>query len=97
MLPERLRCSIGLDQGPVHISTVGRSGTTSLVALGPPVHIAQNLHFLAGDNEILVGDNVHQSLEADFRQKFFIPADVGKWPWMSAESGEQYGAYKFVE
>ena len=62
MLPNGLRCSTGIDQGPVHISAVGRRGTNALVVLGPPVHIAENLHFLAGDNEIWVGENVYRSL-----------------------------------
>ena len=97
MLPSGLLCSIGIDQGPIHVTSVGRRGSAGIVALGPPVHIAQNLHFLAGDNEIWVGENVYRSLEPEFGEKFFIPADVGKWPWTSIESGEQYGAFRFVE
>ncbi len=97
MLPKGLRCSIGIDQGAIHIASVGRRGMNTLVPLGPPVHIAQNLHFLAGDNEIWVGENFYASLEPEFREKFFVEAPVGKWPWISVDTGEQYMAYRFAE
>jgi class 3 adenylate cyclase len=98
MLPQGLKCSIGMDQGPVHIASVGRRGNHSLVPIGPPTHIAENLHFLAGDNEIWVGENCYLSLEEEFREKFFQEALTGtNWPWMSTETGESYMAYKFVD
>jgi class 3 adenylate cyclase len=97
LLPNGLRCSIGIDQGPVHITMVGRSGTKSLVPLGPPVHIAQNLHFLAGDNEIWVGENFYRSLDPDFVNEYLSEAPVGNWPWISTETGEVYRAFRFVE
>jgi len=98
MLPKGLRCSIGIDQGHIHIASVGRRGLNVLIPLGPPTHIAENLHFLAGDNEIWVGENFFLSLEPEFRDKFFVDAPTGgSWPWMNVETGESYGAYRFVE
>jgi len=97
MLPHGLRCSIGIDQGPVHITCVGRPGMKTLVPLGPPVHIAKNLHFLAGDNEIWVGENFINSLDAEFVETYFTDANVKSWPWISMETGEAYRAYRFVE
>lgn len=97
MLPNGLRCSIGIDQGPVQIAAVGRKGAHSLVPLGPPVHIAQTLHLLAGDNEIRVGENFYKSLEPGFRERFFEETPVDGWPWVSTETSEPYRAYRFVE
>jgi len=97
MLPNGLKCSIGIDQGSIHIAAVGRRSINSLVPLGPPALIAQNLHFLAGDNEIWVGENFFNSLDAEFCERFFVEAPVGKWPWVSVDTGEQYRAYRFVE
>lgn len=92
-----LMCSIGIDQGQIHIASVGRQGMSTLVPLGPPMHIAQNLHFLAGDNEIWVGENVINSLDNDFVDRFFTEASVGAWPWVSVGTQEQYKAYRFIE
>jgi len=97
MLPEGLRCSIGIDQGPVHIAAVGRTGRQTLAPLGSPVHIARNLHLLAGDNEIWVGENFYRSLDGDFRERFFSEAPAQDWPWVSVETGDAYKAYQFVE
>jgi len=97
MLPNGLKCSIGIDQGSIHIAAVGRRSINTLVPLGPPAQIAQDLHFLAGDNEIWVGENFFDSLDPDFRERFFIEAPVGKWPWVSVDTAEQYKAYRFVE
>lgn len=97
MLPSGLRCSIGIDQGQIHIVSVGRRSMNTLVPLGPPVHIAKNLHFLAGDNEIWVGENLVNSLEPDFAERFFTEAPVGDWPWISVETQDKYQAYRFVE
>jgi len=97
LLPNGLRCSIGMDQGEIHVACVGRRGINTLVPLGTPVHIAKNLHFLAGDNEIWVGENFYNSLDPDFREAFFVEAPVGNWPWTSIETGEVYRAYRFAE
>jgi class 3 adenylate cyclase len=98
MLSNGLKCSIGMDQGPLYIASVGRKGNNSLVPLGPPTHIAETLHFLAGDNEIWVGENCYMSLEEEFREKFFREAPTGpSWPWQSTETGETYKAYRFVD
>lgn len=97
MLPSGLRCSIGIDQGQIHIASVGRNNMNTLVPLGPPMHIAKNLHFLAGDNEIWVGENFLNSLDPDFMERFFTEAPVGDWPWISIETRDKYQAYRFVE
>lgn len=97
MLPPGLRCSIGIDQGPVHIASVGRRGNNTLVPLGPPVHIAHDLHLCAGDNDIWVGENFYRTLDSDFRERYFAEAEVDNWPWVSVHTGETYKAYSFVE
>jgi class 3 adenylate cyclase len=97
MLPRGLRCSIGIDQGPVHIASVGRRGENALVPLGPPVHIARDLHMRAGDNDIWVGENFYRSLDVEFRERYFMEAKVEDWAWISVHTGETYKAYRFVE
>ncbi|HDS30642.1 MAG TPA: hypothetical protein ENN67_06325 [Firmicutes bacterium] len=97
VLPKGLRCSIGIDQGPVHIASVGRRGDNTLVPLGPPVHIARDLHTRAGDNDIWVGENFYRSLDNDFRENYFAQARVDDWPWISVHTGEIYKAYRFME
>lgn len=97
-------CGIGINAGETIIAKIGRYGSSEkeghfeIVSVGYPVNIASKLEAIAGEKEIMIGEEVKKHLSESWQQeKVCIPQlPDPEWMYYDESRRNKYPYYKFT-
>ncbi len=97
-------CGIGVNAGKTVIAKIGRYGSPrkeghfETVSVGYPVNIASKLEAIAGEKEIMIGEEVKKHLPESWQQeKVCVPQlPAPEWTYYDENRRRKYPYYKFT-